>query len=110
MFPNHSPAPWQERYTHGTPGIFRIYAGETLVTEVRTSDEERQAPDAHLITAAPLLYEALRELLDSAEQGLMQNGEGCECDRCDDAKHAAYRALGFAEGRTRLKEGQSGTF
>jgi hypothetical protein len=55
MFPNHSPAPWQERYTHGTPGVFRIYAGETLVTEVRTSDEERQAPDAHLITAAPLL-------------------------------------------------------
>jgi len=40
----------------------------------------------------------------------MQNGEGCECDRCDAAKHAAYRALGFAEGRTRLKEGQSGTF
>ena len=78
MFPNHSPAPWQERYTHGTPGVFRIYAGETLVTEVRTSDEERQAPDAHLITAAPLLYEALRELLDSAEEGLMQNGEGCE--------------------------------
>ena len=110
MAPDHSPGPWQERYVHGTPGTFRVYSEETLVAEVRTDDEERQAPDAHLITAAPLLYEALRELLDSTEAGLMQNGEGCECDRCDAAKHAAYRALGFAEGRTRLKEGQSGTF
>ena len=110
MFPEHSPSPWQERYVHGNPGTFRIYSGETVVAEVQTKDEDRQAPDAHLITAAPLLYEALRELLDSTEAGLMKNGEGCECERCESAKHAAYRALGFAEGRTGLKEGQSGTF
>ena len=110
MFPEHSPSPWQERYVHGNPGTFRIYSGETVVAEVQTKDEGRQAPDAHPITAAPLLYEALRELLDSTEAGLMKNGEGCECERCESAKHAAYRALGFAEGRTRLKEGQSGTF
>ncbi len=110
MFPEHSPSPWQERYIHGNPGTFRIYSGQTVVAEVQTKDKDRQAPDAHLITSAPLLYEALRELLDSTEAGLMKNGEGCECERCESAKHAAYRALGFAEGRTRLKEGQSGTF
>lgn len=106
-----STTPWQEKYHHGTPGEFVVYSSEgEKVAAVQNRNEDAMAPDAHLITAAPMLYDALKELLLSVEAALHEDGVGCECERCEHAKQAAYRAIGFAEGRTRLKEGMSGTF
>ena len=64
---------------------------------------------AHLISAAPKLYQALKEFLLSSEEALMKEGIGCECDRCEKARKEAYRAIGFAEGKTTLKEGGPGS-
>ncbi len=111
MTPETSPRPWRERYHHGEPGKFIVYAAnDQPVAEVQNQDPEAMAPDAHLVAAAPLLYEALRELLASTETALHDQGIGCECDRCEAAKQLAYRAIGHAEGKTPLKEGMPGTF
>ena len=42
-------------------------------------------------------------------EALIEKGIGCECERCEKAKQTAYRAIGFAEGKTILKEGGPGS-
>ena len=79
------------------------------VAEIRSSPEEQENSAALLISTVPQLYESLKELLLATEEALMNNGIGCECTRCEKAKQDAYRALGFAEGETSLKEGGPGS-
>lgn len=106
-----TPGDWSLEYVHGNPGIYRIKAGDhNIVTlPVQEKDDESNA-NAHLIAAAPMLYRALKELLISTEEALITDNIGCECQRCEKAKYAANRAIGFAEGKTILKEGDPKTF
>ena len=104
--PQFTPGEWSLEYLHGTPGLFRIKAGGRLIVDLSTQqNKEESAANAHLIAAAPLLYQALTELLISTEEALIAENIGCECNRCDRAKQASYRAIGLAEGKTTLKEG-----
>ncbi|MBF0279508.1 MAG: hypothetical protein HQM13_17045 [SAR324 cluster bacterium] len=106
-----SPEKWSLEYRHGNPGIFMVKAGERTIVELSIGEnKEESVANAHLIAAAPMLYEALKELLISTDEGLIANNTGCECERCEQAKQASYQAIGFAEGRTLLKEGDSRTY
>ena len=106
-----SPKPWQERYVHDSLERFVVSDSEgSEVVSVRDTNPEVMASNAHLITSAPLLYDALRELLASIEDALFNEDIGCENERCEAAKQTAYHAIGVAEGRTRLKEGMPGTY
>ncbi len=106
-----NPEEWSLEYKHGNPGVFHVKAGNRSIVELSTAENtEESVANAHLIAAAPMLYQALKELLISTEDSLISNNIGCECQRCEQAKHASYRAIGFAEGRTLLKEGDSQTF
>ncbi len=104
-----SPRPWRTRYTHGPQSKFEIHSGDGPVAAIQSTPHEHASADAHLVCAAPRLYEALKELLLSAEDALINQGIGCECSRCEQAKKQAYRAIGFAEGKTTLKEGGPGS-
>ena len=104
-----SKAPWRLSYRHEGSGHFEVESDEGIVAQVTNKHSEISAANAHLISAAPQLYKALKELLHSCEEALMENGIGCECERCEKAKQTAYRAIGFAEGKTTLKEGGQGS-
>ena len=101
--------PWRLRYHHEGSGYFVIESDEGTVAQITTQPAQISAANAHLISAAPQLYQALKEFLLSSEKALMENGIGCECERCVNAKQAAYRAIGYAEGKTSLKEGGPGS-
>ena len=106
-----NPEEWSLEYKHSNPGVFIVKAGNRTIVELSTEEnKEESVANAHLIAAAPMLYEALKELLISTDEALISNNIGCECERCEQAKQASYRAIGFAEGRTLLKEGDSRTF
>ena len=106
-----TPEEWSLEYQHGNPGIFQVKAGNHTIVKLSTEEnKEASVANAHLIAAAPMLYQALKELLISTDEALISNNIGCECQRCEQAKQASYRAIGFAEGRTMLKEGDPRTF
>jgi hypothetical protein len=101
--------PWRVRYHHKGRGHFEVESDEGIVAQVNNKHFEISAANAHLISAAPQLYKALKELLLSCEEALIEKGVGCECERCEKAKQMAYRTIGFAEGKTSLKEGGPGS-
>lgn len=98
---------WKIRYTHSDPGTYEIFGenSQKIAQVDNLSSYEETNSAAHLICAAPQLYEALKQLLISTEEALIRDGVGCECEQCNAAKGLAYRAIGFAEGKTVLKEG-----
>ena len=100
---NCSQTPWQARYDKNEE-VYEVHNEQQRLMRVDSKGDQANR-DAHLIAAAPLLYEALKELLASTEEALFEHNQGCECDRCEAAKSRAYRALGWAEGKTSLKEG-----
>lgn len=104
--PPFSTGEWSLDYIDGEPGICRIKAGDRCIVEFSPQENPVESTaNAHLLAAAPLLYKALQELLLATEEALMEKNIGCECLRCENAKQAAYQALGFAEGKNTLKEG-----
>ena len=109
--PNFTPTkdPWRLQYHHEGSGHFLIESDEGTVAKITRQPAQISAANAHLICAAPQLYQALKEFLLSSEKALMENGIGCECEHCVNAKQAAYRAIGFAEGKTSIKEGGPGS-
>ena len=109
--PEFSPtkAPWRLRYNHQRSGKFIIESDEVMIAEICSQPNKISDANAHLISAAPQLYQALKEFLRSSEEALMKDGIGCECERCEKARQEAYRAIGFAEGKTTLKEGGPGS-
>jgi len=111
--PLFSPEEWSLEYRHGRPGHYLVKSGEQKIVEIASdemSNEAETIANVHLIASAPKLYEALKELLLATEDALMSKNIGCECERCNSAKGEAYKAIGFAEGKTRLKEGDPRTF
>jgi len=109
----YSSGEWSLEYKHSRPGRYQVKSGEKQIVEIPLDDvanEEEVVANAHLIASAPKLYQALKELLLATEDALIFNDIGCECDRCNLAKDAAYRAIGFAEGKTKLKEGDPRTY
>ena len=109
--PEFSPtkAPWRLRYNHQGSGQFVVESDEGMIAEICSQPNQISDANAHLISAAPKLYQALKEFLLSSEEALMKDGVGCECERCEKARQEAYRAIGFAEGKTTLKEGGPGS-
>lgn len=111
MQPQFTLGEWSLEYLHGNPGIFQIKSGDRPIVELSIEEnKEESVANAHLIAAAPLLYQALKELLISTEEALISENIGCECKRCEMAKQASYQAIGFAEGKTTLKEGDPRTY
>ena len=102
-------APWRLRYNHQGSGQFVVESDEGMIAEICPQPNQISDANAHLISAAPMLYQALKEFLLSSEEALMKDGIGCECERCEKARQEAYRAIGFAEGKTTLKEGGPGS-
>lgn len=110
--PKFSKGEWSLEYKHSHPGRYQVKSDDQLIVEIAVDDiaEDEAVANAHLIASAPKLYKALKELLLSTEDALMSDDIGCECERCNQAKDGAYRAIGFAEGKTKLKEGDPRTY
>ena len=102
-------APWRLRYNHQGSEQFVVESDEGMIAEICSQPNQISDANAHLISAAPKLYQALKEFLLSSEEALIKDGVGCECERCEKARQEAYRAIGFAEGKTTLKEGGPGS-
>ena len=101
-----TPQKWSLEYKHGNPGVFRVKDKDHIIVELSTEENnDETVANAHLIAAAPKLYEALKELLIATDEALISDNIGCECQRCELAKQASYQAIGLAEGRSVLKEG-----
>ena len=107
--PPYTPGPWFLHY-HQAEDCFVVGSPERpRILELPAEEDEEVRANLHLLASAPQLYEALRELLQSQEEALLRDNLGCECERCDHARYLAYQALGQAEGRVALQEGDPGT-
>ena len=62
------------------------------IIEHRDEFKEEDKANARLIEAAPDLFDACKELLDSYLDSLT-DGKGCTCQRCNDASIKARKAL-----------------
>ena len=102
-------APWRIRYNHQGSGQFVVESDEGMIAEFSSQRNQISDANAQLISGARKLYQDLKEFLLSSEEALMKDGVGCECERCEKARQEAYRAIGFAEGKTTLKEGGPGS-
>jgi hypothetical protein len=108
--PPYTPGEWHVQYSQAQAVFWIGTAAQPKLLELPARDDDEHRANLHLLAAAPQLYEALLELLLSHEEALMQSGDGCESERCEAARQQAYQALGVAEGRVRLKEGEPGTY
>ncbi|BBU96538.1 hypothetical protein [Providencia rettgeri] len=87
----HSPAPW--KYTvRNANEIMTTFHGVTIGDVYLDITTANQKADAHLISAAPELLEALIELTESAKEAI--DGLGDLSDAIDTAKAAIAKALG----------------
>ena len=92
----HTPAPWRVEDQHvEDSGQFeeaRIWAGDKHVAVIRVGLAGSDA-NAHLIAAAPEMYEALKEMLTAIEM------EGANGLRFFEARNSGLAALLKAEGK-----------
>ena len=80
-----TPGPWKI-VEDRVPSSLEVYGGTTAICECwRRANPETEIANAHLIAAAPMLYEALDYLL---------NGIGDELGRIDKARAALKAARG----------------
>ncbi|WP_273838939.1 hypothetical protein [Providencia rettgeri] len=87
----NSPAPW--KYTvRNANEIMTTFHGVTIGDVYLDITTANQKADAHLISAAPELLEALIELTESAKEAI--DGLGDLSDAIDTAKAAIAKALG----------------
>ncbi|EKH6498484.1 hypothetical protein ACW2AL_13015 [Providencia sp. PROV170] len=87
----HTPAPW--KYTvRNANEIMTTFHGVTIGDVYLDITTANQKADAHLISAAPELLEALIELTESAKEAI--DGLGDLSDAIDTAKAAITKALG----------------
>ncbi|MEY0837417.1 hypothetical protein [Providencia sp. PROV024] len=87
----HSPAPW--KYTvRNANEIMTTFHGVTIGDVYLDITTANHKSDAHLISAAPELLEALIELTESAKEAI--DGLGDLSDAIDTAKAAIAKALG----------------
>ncbi|EMJ7518946.1 hypothetical protein RGL88_000428 [Providencia rettgeri] len=87
----HTPAPW--KYTvRNANEIMTTFHGVTIGDVYLDITTANQKADAHLISAAPELLEALIELTESAKEAI--DGLGDLSDAIDTAKAAIAKALG----------------
>ncbi len=89
----HTPGPWNCVDPHVIRGPKNVVVAKTL--DSKEGYEIKQA-NAHLIAAAPLLYEALKAMLELiGDEDLPDNGELSGAAICD----LTRQALAQAEGR-----------
>ena len=75
-----SPWPWRYRCeTEEYPTVW-CAANYHITTQKYFIDHDREVPDAHLIAAAPDLYEALREAVDFIESHADALGDNADND------------------------------
>lgn len=89
-----TPGPWTLDTSEKWP---QVYANETVI-----SSSTERIEDAHLIAAAPDLYEALEELLEhgiiGGHSGRSDDDEPCDDEDCATCKVQAVLAAARGEG------------
>ena len=64
-------APWRLRYNHQGSGQFVVESDEGMIAEICSQPNQISDANAHLISAAPKLYQALKEFLLSSEEACL---------------------------------------
>ena len=100
----HTPGPWNARRNHAETTEserINITAGSVLIAETHHAwiDWEEQEANAHLIAAAPAMYEALQDIESYTELGLNSDEPKHWEASLQDILGIVRDALAQAEGR-----------
>ncbi len=91
--PKHTAGPWE--LTQDEDGIANEELDVRIVNELQghlcspdnlNKPEEESEANAHLITAAPGMYDFIREIADQGCQGIERGYDGAPCLPCKDKK------------------------